>query len=126
MALIAINEKDGETAKELLKQQEKGYPDSLNSPISKKAKSSLKVFESLGEVGEKDILLGKIQNNPNDNDSLFQLSKIEFSNGNHQEAIDYLLQIIKNDKFWNQDAAKNFLIEIFNALGNESEITKKG
>lgn len=42
-----------------------------------------------------------------------------------QEAIDSCLQIVKIDRNWNNKAAYNLLIEIFNKLGASNEIVIK-
>ena len=46
--------------------------------------------------------------------------------GKYQEAVNELLQIVRTNRQWNDDAARQLLLKIFDALGPEHEITRLG
>ena len=77
------------------------------------------------EDSKKDIL-EKIKENPSDLDTKINYSKILFNENNFAECIDVLLEIYKKDKEWKDGYAKKQLLSIFEHLGGENELSKKG
>ena len=53
-------------------------------------------------------------------------SKILFKENNFSECIDVLLEIFRKDKEWKDAYAKKQLLLIFDHLGSENELSKKG
>ena len=51
------------------------------------------------------------------------LAKIENARGDRQKAADHLLAIIKADRGWNEDAARNQLLTFFEAWGMSDPAT---
>ena len=88
------------------------------SDAVKKAIQALDVAEyaaeSAGQVGEFEAALAA---NPEDPEAIFNLAVARFGMGQNEEAIAMLLDIIKIDRSWNDDAARIKLLEIFDALG---------
>ena len=70
--------------------------------------------------------MDKIKENPSDLDSKIDYSKILFNENNFAECIDVLLEIYKKDKEWKDGYAKKQLLSIFDHLGSENELSKKG
>ena len=60
----------------------------------------------------------KLRENPNDSQSRLTLAKALFADGAHSQAIDHALELLKRDRTFQEGAARNLLIDIFNALGN--------
>ncbi|KAJ1635333.1 Tetratricopeptide repeat-domain-containing protein [Pavlovales sp. CCMP2436] len=46
--------------------------------------------------------------------------------GEHEEAIEVCLALIKQDRAWNEEAGKVLLMKIFDSLGNGDALTKRG
>ena len=67
-----------------------------------------------------------MKESPSDLDLKINYSKILFNENNFGECIDVLLEIYKKDKEWKEGYAKKQLISIFEHLGNENELSKKG
>ena len=42
------------------------------------------------------------------------------------EAIDHLLEIVKRNRTWNEDAARKQLLTLFDALGFKDELAQSG
>ena len=80
----------------------------------------------LKEINTKKETLDKIKENPSDLDSKIDYSKILFNENNFAECIDVLLEIYKKDKEWKDGYAKKQLLSIFEHLGSENELSKKG
>ena len=70
--------------------------------------------------------MDKIKGDPSDLDSKINYSKILFNENNFAECIDVLLEIYKKDKEWKDGYAKKQLLSIFDHLGSENELSKKG
>ena len=53
-------------------------------------------------------------------------SKILLQENNFSECIDVLLEMFKEDREWKEGLAKKQLLSIFEHLGSDDEISKKG
>ncbi len=88
------------------------------SEAVKKAVQALNVAEyaseSAGQIAEFEAALAA---NPEDQEAKFNLAVATFGMGNNEAAISMLLEMIKTDRSWNDDAARLKLLEIFEALG---------
>lgn len=67
----------------------------------------------------------KIELDQTDNQARFDLSLALQATGNHEEAADHLLYIIKNDRSWNDDGARRQLLQFFEAWGMTDPMTIK-
>ena len=64
-----------------------------------------------------DDLRIKVSENPDDLETRYQLSIMEFNSNNHEQAFDLLLNIYEKNSKWNDEAAKKKLLEYFDLLG---------
>ena len=101
-------------------------PELLKDTNVKNAISSYELIKNNKIEGSKKDTLDKIKENPSDLDSKIDYSKILFSENNFAECIDVLLEIYKKDKEWKDGYAKKQLLSIFEHLGSENELSKKG
>ena len=101
-------------------------PELLKDTNVKNAISSYELIKNNKIEGSKEDTLDKIKENPSDLDSKIDYSKILFNENNFAECIDVLLEIYKKDKEWKDGYAKKQLLSIFDHLGSENELSKKG
>ena len=101
-------------------------PELLKDNNVKNAISSYELIINNKVEGSKEDTLDKIKENPSDLDSKIDYSKILFNENNFAECIDVLLEIYKKDKEWKDGYAKKQLLSIFEHLGSENELSKKG
>ena len=101
-------------------------PELLKDNLVKAAISSYELIKNNKIEGSKEDTLDKIKENPSDLDSKIDYSKILFNENNFAECIDVLLEIYKKDKEWKDGYAKKQLLSIFEHLGSENELSKKG
>ena len=101
-------------------------PELLNETNVKNAISSYELIKNNKIKCSKEDTLDKIKENPSDLDSKIDYSKILFNENNFAECIDVLLEIYKKDKEWKDGYAKKQLLSIFEHLGSENELSKKG
>ncbi|WP_309088469.1 co-chaperone YbbN [Phenylobacterium sp.] len=61
-----------------------------------------------------------------DHEARFELAKALAGQGQMMEAVDELLEIVRRDRAWNDEAARKQLLTIFEAAGPMSEVAKQG
>ena len=104
---------------------------SLSSDIIKDsmvqiAISSYELLKNSNVDGGKSEILNKIKKNPSDLDAKMNYSKILLQENNFSECIDVLLDMFKKDREWKEGLAKKQLLSIFEHLGSDDELAKKG
>ena len=85
-------------------------------------------LELLDETPDADLqaLADAAQANPGDHQKRYDYAEALAASGKLQGAADELLTIIGDDKDWNEGAARQRLLKIFEAAGPASEVTKQG
>lgn len=68
-------------------------------------------------------LEARLQRSPDDHQARFDLSLALFAAGDRRGAVDHLLDIIKRDRSWNEDAARKQLLKLFEAFGLTDPLT---
>jgi len=61
-----------------------------------------------------------------DHEARFELAKALAGAGQMMEAVDELLEIVRRDRAWNDEAARKQLLTIFEAAGPVSDVAKQG
>ena len=70
--------------------------------------------EAAGPVTE---LKAKVEANPKDHQSRFDLAMALYAGGQREEAVDELLDLVRRDRKWNEEAARKQLVTLFEAMG---------
>ncbi len=109
-------------------EQAKGFLDM--APVDTKDADilGLRAALELAEGAPTDVagLRAKVAANDRDFDALYDLGRALAGQGDMQGGIDALLEIVKYDPDWNEQAARQYLFKIFTAVGNSSDIVKAG
>lgn len=63
---------------------------------------------------------------PDDHEARFELAKALAGSGRMMDAVDELLEIVRRDRAWNDEAARKQLLTIFEAAGPMSDVAKQG
>ena len=92
----------------------------------KQAISSFKLTKNSQTNENIDELQILIRKNPDDLKSILRISRALFNEERYSESIDELFKIYKKDKDWQDEIAKKQLLMIFDHLGPEDELAKKG
>jgi putative thioredoxin len=90
------------------------------------ARAALEVAEQAQSVGPLDELKQKVEANPLDHQSRFDLAVALNSKGQRADAVDNLIEIVRRDRQWNDDGARKQLIQFFEAWGPTDEATVEG
>lgn len=88
--------------------------------------SALEMKEEAESAGDWAELQAQVDADPKNHQARFDLANALYAAGKNEEAIDQLLEIIMRDKAWNDEAAREQLVKIFDALGFTHELTVSG
>jgi putative thioredoxin len=86
-------------------------------PAVAAAWAALRLAEQASSVGELGPLEQAVAANPGDHKSRFDLAVALSAKGDRTGAADHLLEIIKRDRKWNDEAARKQLLQFFEAWG---------
>ena len=90
------------------------------------ARAALEVAEQAAHLGPVAELEEKVAANPLDHQARFDLAIALNGNNRRQEALDQLIEIVRRDRKWNDDAARKQLVQFFEAWGPTDEHTVSG
>jgi putative thioredoxin len=85
--------------------------------------TAVDLAEQSRETGDIAELRDRAAASPEDRQARFDLALALFGNGRAEAAIDELLQLVRLDRDWDEQAARNQLVKIFDALGPTNPLT---
>ncbi|NNC73426.1 MAG: tetratricopeptide repeat protein [Sphingomonadaceae bacterium] len=115
--LVAMGK--GDEAKEMLAQ----IPEDIASdPAIVRAQAALDLAGESAEAAENlGPLKAKVDADPNDHEARLELSNALIASDDRDGAADQLFRIIEADREWNDGAAKERLLKLFEVIGLEDE-----
>ncbi len=90
------------------------------------AQAALSLAEEAGTLGDPADLNSRLSADDNDHAARLDLATVLFLRGQTEEAVQHLLQVIKKDRDWEDQAARKQLIKFFEALGPQHPETVAG
>lgn len=84
------------------------------------------VIENPIVEGQEEVLKEKLKANPGNHQIRLELAILLTSSGEHEAAINELLQIVEADPKWDDGKARKQLVEIFNILGSQNDLVIEG
>jgi len=115
---------DPEQAREVMDQLP---PAMLKDKALEAATTALELAEqgrkAAGATGE---LEAKVAANPNDLQARYDLALALYGAGKAEPALDALLEIVRKNRGWNEEAARKQIVKIFEALGPTDPLTLSG
>jgi putative thioredoxin len=90
------------------------------------ARAALELTEQAKSLGPITELEQKVGANPLDHQARFDLAVALNGKGKRNEALDHLIEIVRRDRKWNDDAARKQLVQLFDAWGPTDEATIAG
>lgn len=128
LARISLDSGDTETAQAMLD----SAPDSIKDHADI---ASVRAALSLVGTSDEDApetdngnaeILAKVETNPDDLDARLELAKALAASGDNAGAVEHLLVSIAKNRAHDEEAARKFLLTIFEAEGVESDIAVEG
>lgn len=123
MARCMIGLNDAAGAREIL--------DSVDEKLAKHAdiegaRAALELAERSEESGDEAELRARLAADENDHQARYDLATAHYAAQRNEEAIDELLEIVRRERTWNEEAARAMLLQIFEALGPMHELSAGG
>ena len=101
-------------------------PELLKNQKLTAVQTALELAAQTTGVGEVDELKNAVDKDPGNHQSRFDYALALYGADDTELAIEQLVEIIKRNKDWNDDAARQQLFKIFEALGHADPITIAG
>lgn len=102
----------------------KGLPaDLLKDAGIAAALTAIELAEETKDLAGADALNKRLAAKPDDHTARYDLARALYGRGQTEAAIDALLLIVKADREWNDEAARKYLVRIFEALGPTHPLT---
>ena len=99
-----------------------GLPEELRSdPAIERAQTTLQLAKDKPDAGALEALKAAVDANDKDHQARFDLASALIATGDHDAAAEHLLTIIAADKDWNDGAARQKLLSLFEMVGLEDE-----
>lgn len=87
------------------------------------AKSAIEVAEQAQNVGPIAELMEKVAHDKNDHQARYDLAMALYAGGKRESAVDELLELVRRDRTWNEEAARKQLVKLFEAFGPTDPLT---
>lgn len=120
-ALIGSGDLDG--ARDLLNQVP---PTKAGDAAIAGARAELELAERAKDLGDTAHLASHIALEPDDHAARFELAEALAAKGERKEAVDHLIEIVRRDRAWNEEAARKKLVQFFEAWGMTDPATLYG
>jgi putative thioredoxin len=86
-------------------------------------KNKMELDEISRNSGSIEELQSKLEANPDDHETRYQLAALQAMHGDVEGALDNLLVIMRKDRSFNDDAARKMMFKIFESLGANNPLT---
>jgi len=90
------------------------------------ARAALQLAEQASKAGDVDQLRARVEANPGDHQSRFDLGLALLARRDYAGAAESFLEIVRRNRTWNEHAARQQLVKMFEALGHKHEVTQAG
>jgi putative thioredoxin len=87
--------------------------------------SRLDVMATAAEYGDIDTYINNVNQDPDNCEARHQLSVVYIANGQFEEALEQLFEIMKRDRQFNEDIGRKDMIKVFEMLGNSGELVSR-
>jgi putative thioredoxin len=90
------------------------------------ARAAIDLAEQAASLGDVGPLQQQVAANPGDHQARFDLAVALNARGKREEAVDQLIEIVRRERGWNDEAARKQLVQFFEAWGPMDEMTVAG
>lgn len=92
-------------------------PEQENDPAIAGARAALELATQAERLGQPDDLRRRLEADPDDHQTRFNLAIVLNGQGDRAGATDALLEIVRRNRNWNEEAARKQLLQFFEAWG---------
>jgi putative thioredoxin len=123
LADVHVAIRDLDTAKKLLATVPAA---AAKDPRVAAVQARIALAEKTAALGDPVALEARIAHDANDHQARYELALILAATGHEQAAVDSLIEIIRRDRPWNDEAARKQLLTFFEAWGPKDPATLYG
>jgi putative thioredoxin len=98
-------------------------PKLANDPEVAAAKAAVALAEQTEGLGDTADLQAAVDADPDDHQARFDLSLALVARGEREAAVEHLLEIVRRNRAWNEEAARKQLVTLFEAFGPGDPLT---
>src|SRR5215210_7549517 len=101
-------------------------PGKENDPAIAGARAAIELAQQAASLGDTGEFERRLEANPLDHQARFDLALALNARGRREEAIDALIDIVRRERTWNDEAARKQLVQFFEAWGPTDDMTVLG
>ena len=101
-------------------------PDQRNVAAVERVKAALELARKANQTDDREALLARLAANPADLQARFDLAVASAARGEKETAVEHLLDSVRRDRNWNEQAARKQLVQLFEAWGPKDSATIEG
>jgi putative thioredoxin len=98
-------------------------PDGATDEAIRAVEAELKLKEQAANAPDIAPLRAKLEVNPKDHQARYDLALALDAGGKREEALEELLDLVRRDRKWNEEAARKHLVTLFEAMGPTDQRT---
>lgn len=119
---VLMREKEYDDAHAILKSLP---PDVRQQPEVAGLLGRLEFLNSASGASDEASLLASIEQDPADCEHRYQLSSFYITQARYQEALEQLLEIMRRDRKYGDDAGRKGILKVFDMLGGKGELVSR-
>ncbi|MTJ82245.1 MAG: thioredoxin [Telmatospirillum sp.] len=96
----------------------------LKHPDIVAVRTTLELAQEAAKAGSTAALRAAVEARPGDHQARFDLAMACFAEGDREAAVDELLELFRRDRTWNEGAARQQLVKLFEAFGPSDPLTQ--
>ncbi|MFV0367337.1 MAG: thioredoxin [Hyphomicrobiaceae bacterium] len=101
-------------------------PDKRNGSAVAAVIAALELSKKAGDAGDVAALESQVTANPADHQARYDLAVALAAKGSKAEAVEHLIEIVRRQRSWNEEAARKQLVQLFEAWGAKDPATLDG
>lgn len=101
-------------------------PDKRDLPRIQSIEAALELAAKAEQAGDPNDLIAALAANPNDHQARFDIAVALAASDSKDEALEHLLEIVRRDRKWNDEAARKQLLQLFDAWGPKEPLVAEG
>ncbi len=101
-------------------------PDEKKVAAVERVKAALELARQAGQEDKRGEFEARLQANPADQQARFDLAVALAVRGQKAEAVEHLLELVRRERNWNEQAARKQLVQLFEAWGAKDPVTIDG
>ena len=101
-------------------------PDAQSSAPVQSARAALELAKVADQSDNRSELEAKLAADPSDPQARFDLAVALAARGEKEAALEHLLDLVRRNRSWNEEAARKQLVQLFDAWGPKDPLTLEG